>query len=78
MGNSNSLNLILSARKILSVNSIYSAKLVYAPRGPVATIYKTKEAKVTEEWIKEQVKGLDIPNITSIFISKRVSLLIQE
>lgn len=62
MENSNSLNLILSARKILSVNSIYSAKLVYAPRGPVATIYKTKEAKVTEEWIKEQVKGLDIPN----------------
>ena len=61
MAEDHKLNLILGARKILSVNSIYSAKMVYGIGGrPIATIYKTKEAKVTEDWIKEQVRGLNI------------------
>ena len=56
----NKLNLILGAKKILSVNSIYSARMVYSGGRQIATIYKSKEAKATEEWIKEQVRALDI------------------
>lgn len=55
------INLILEAHKILSVNALYAAKLVYGPRGPIATIYKSGEAKKTESYIGEQVRLLDIP-----------------
>ena len=59
----NSIRFILSASKILSVNSLYAAKLVYkTPRRPIATIYKSGEAKRTEAYVKEQVEHLDIEN----------------
>ena len=59
----NSIRFVLSASKVLSVNALYKAKLVYkSPRNPIATIYKTSEAKKTEAYLKEQVKILDIPN----------------
>lgn len=58
---SNRINFVLGAKKIISVNALYKAKLTYTPRGQVATIYKSKEAKMTEAYIKEQVELLDVP-----------------
>lgn len=58
----NSLFFILSAKKIISVNALYGAKMMYRGSKPVATLYKKSEAKKMEEYIKEQVKALDIPN----------------
>lgn len=71
----NSVRFILSASKILSVNSLYSAKLVYkTPRRPIAAIYKSGEAKKTEEYIKEQVRALDIENNYS-WINKKTNFI---
>jgi hypothetical protein len=56
----NKLNFILSARKILSVNALYNAKITYAAGRQVASIYKSKEAKMTEAYIREQVKSLGV------------------
>ena len=58
----NKLSFILGAKKIISVNALYKAKLTYIGGKQVATIYKSKEAKMTETYIKEQVESLDIPN----------------
>lgn len=58
----NSIQFVLSAKKILSVNALYGAKLMYSGNRPVATMYKKSDAKKMEEYIKEQVKALDIPN----------------
>ena len=59
----NEINFVLGASKILSVNAIYKAKMTYLAGGKqVATIYKTKEAKMTEAYIKEQVELLDVPH----------------
>jgi len=55
------ISIILGARKILSVNALYSARLIYTKGRPCATIYKSGEAKRTEDYIKEQVRLLDIP-----------------
>lgn len=57
----NSLQFVLSAKKIISVNALYGAKLTYSGTRPVATLYKKSEAKKMENYIKEQVKALDIP-----------------
>lgn len=54
------INFVLEVSKVLSVNSIYNAKLVYNGGRPLATIYKSGEAKRTEEYIKEQVRALDV------------------
>ena len=51
----------MGAKKILSVNSLYGAKLVWAGGRQVATIYKTGEAKQTEAYIREQVERLNVP-----------------
>lgn len=59
--NDHKINFILEAHKILSVNSLYAAKLVYGPRGPIPTIYKSGESKKVESYIKEQVSLLNIP-----------------
>lgn len=56
----NQLNFIIGAKKILSVNALYSSKIIYSSRGPISTIYKTGEAKKVEEYIKEQVRLLDV------------------
>lgn len=56
----NSINFVLSASKVLSVNALYKARIIYNAGRPVATIYKTTEAKRTEEYLKEQVRALDI------------------
>ena len=53
-----SLRFILSASKILSVNSLYNAKIVQNGRKSFATIYKSGEAKKTEAYIKDQVGAL--------------------
>lgn len=53
-----SLQFILSASKILSVNSLYNAKIVQNGRKSFATIYKSGESKKTEAYIKDQVKAL--------------------
>lgn len=58
----NQLNFIIGAKKILSVNSLYSSKIIYTAGHPISTIYKTGEAKKVEEYIKEQVRLLDVPN----------------
>lgn len=58
----NSIQFILSAKKIISVNALYGAKLIYKGTRPAATMYKKSEAKKMEDYIKEQVKALDIPN----------------
>lgn len=58
----NNISLVLSARKILSVNSIYAAKIVYRGSRQIPTIYKSGEAKKTEEYIKEQIRALDVSN----------------
>lgn len=58
----NQLNFIIGAKKILSVNALYSSKIIYKAGKPISTIYKTGEAKRAEEYIKEQVQLLDIPN----------------
>lgn len=57
----NEINIILGAKKVLSVNAIYSSRVMYGPRGVYSTIYKTGEAKRTEEYIKEQIRALNIP-----------------
>ncbi len=58
---SHSLQFILSADKVVSVNEMYAARVVYNKTGrPVATIYKTARAKQTEEYLKQQVRALDI------------------
>lgn len=56
----NSLQFVLSAKKILSVNSLYNAKIMKNGAKQYATIYKSGDAKKTETYIKEQVKTLDI------------------
>lgn len=53
-----SLQFILSASKILSVNSLYNAKIVGNGSKSFATIYKSGQAKKTEAYIKDQVKAL--------------------
>lgn len=58
----NQLNFIIGAKKILSVNALYSSKIIYKAGRPISTIYKTGEAKRAEEYIKEQVRLLDVPN----------------
>jgi Holliday junction resolvase RusA-like endonuclease len=56
-----SLQFILSAEKVVSVNEMYKARVVYTKSGrPVATIYKTARAKQTEDFLKQQVRALDI------------------
>lgn len=57
----NSLQFVLSAKKIISVNALYGAKLTYSGARPIATMYKKSEAKMMENYIKEQVKALDLP-----------------
>ena len=57
----NELNIILSAKKILSVNSLYNAMIVNKNGKNFPTIYKSREAKNVERWIGEQIKALDIP-----------------
>lgn len=55
----NSIQFILSASKILSVNSLYNAKIVSTGNNKsFATIYKSGAAKKTEAYIREQVKAL--------------------
>ena len=56
----NELNIVLSAKKILSVNSLYSAMIVNKNGRVFPTIYKSKEAKSVEAWIGEQIKSLNI------------------
>lgn len=56
-----SLKFVLGAKKILSVNALYGAKLSYNGRTPIATMYKKSDAKKMEEYIKEQVRALNIP-----------------
>ena len=51
----------MGARKILSVNALYNAKMTWVNGRQVATIYKTGEAKQTEAYIREQVERLDVP-----------------
>ena len=57
----NKINFALGAKKILSVNSLYKAGIYYAGGREVAKIYKSKEAKMTESYIKEQVELLNVP-----------------
>lgn len=57
---SNQLNFILGAKKILSVNSLYSSRIIYNAGKPISTIYKTGEARKVEEYIKEQVRLLNV------------------
>ena len=57
----NRINFILSAQKVMSVNAIYKAKVTYVGGRQVGTIYKSREAKMTEAYIKEQVDSLNIP-----------------
>ena len=52
----NRINFVLGARKILSVNALYGAKMTWVNGRQVATIYKTGEAKQTEAYIKEQIE----------------------
>ena len=61
MNSKNRINFVLSAAKILSVNAIYQAKMTWVNGKQVPTIYKTKEAKVTEAFIREQVEKLNVP-----------------
>lgn len=58
----NSLQFVLSAKKIISVNALYGAKLTYSGARPIASMYKKAEAKMMEKYIQEQVKNLDLPN----------------
>ena len=51
----------MGARKILSVNSIYQAKITWANGKQIPTIYKTGEAKQSEAFIREQVERLNVP-----------------
>lgn len=55
------INMVLSVDKIVSVNAAYSSKVIFVNGKPTSTIYKTREAKLTEAYIKEQVRLLDIP-----------------
>ena len=57
----NRINFILSTQKVISVNAIYKARVTYVGGRQVATIYKSREAKMTEAYIKEQVDSLNIP-----------------
>lgn len=57
----NELNLILGAKKILSVNALYSAMMVSKGGRQYATIYKSRDAKNVEAYIGEQIKALNIP-----------------
>lgn len=57
---SHEINLVLGAKKILSVNSIYSATIIKQGGKQFASIYKSREAKNIENWIGEQIKLLDI------------------
>ena len=56
----NSIQFVLSAKKIISVNALYGAKLTYSGARPIATLYKKAEAKKMEKYIQEQVKALEI------------------
>lgn len=58
----NNIQFVLSAEKILSVNALYGAKLTYSGGRPIATMYKKGDAKQMEDYIKEQVRALDIKN----------------
>jgi Holliday junction resolvase RusA-like endonuclease len=66
----NSIRFILSASKILSVNALYGAKLSFSGAKPFATMYKKSDARKMEEYIKEQVRILDIPN-KHLWINKK-------
>jgi Holliday junction resolvase RusA-like endonuclease len=61
MSDKHEINLIIGASKILSVNALYSSKLVYKMGKPISTIYKSGEAKRAEKYIKDQVRALNIP-----------------
>ena len=52
----NSIQFVLSAKKIISVNALYGAKLTYSGARPIATLYKKAEAKKMEKYIQEQEK----------------------
>lgn len=52
------IQFVLSASKILSVNSLYNAKIIGSGSKSFATIYKSGEAKKTEAYIKDQVKAM--------------------
>lgn len=56
------INIILKAKKIMSVNALYGAKISYVNGRPVAQMYKKADAKTMEHYIGEQIKLLDIPN----------------
>lgn len=58
----NRVIMMLSAKKIVSVNALYGAKLSYMGSRPIAQMYKKSDAKKMEEYIKEQVRLLDLPN----------------
>lgn len=51
------IKLILSVNRLVSVNAMYSSKIMNGR----AVIYKTGEAKRAEAYIKEQIRALDIP-----------------
>lgn len=54
----NLIQFVLSASKILSVNSLYNAKIIENGRKSFATIYKSGQAKKTEAYIKDQVLAM--------------------
>lgn len=56
----NKLSFILGAKKIISVNALYKSRITYVGGRQVATIYKSREAKMTETYIREQVESLGI------------------
>lgn len=55
------INFVIGARKILSVNSLYASTTLLKYGKYVSTIYKSKEAKNAETYIKDQVNLLNIP-----------------
>ena len=60
----NSIQFVLSAKKIISVNALYGAKLTYSGARPIATLYKKAEAKKMEKYNYQIVPQLRIsPNL---------------
>lgn len=55
------INFVIGAKKILSVNSLYASATLFQRGKYVSTIYKSKEAKNAETYIKDQVNLLNIP-----------------
>lgn len=52
--------LITLKTKIVSVNALYAARLVYKFGKPVPVLYKTKEGKDMEREIREQMRSINI------------------